>query len=101
MTTQAIQIEVMGRSLRVNCPAGQEQALQNAAAEFDSRIKTLSERTKMSNSEQLLIFAALNICHELQDLRAEHAAINHNMNTRIELLQKTIETALVQHTKAD
>ena len=59
MTTQAIQIEIMGRTLRVNCPLGQEQALQNAASEFDSRIQQLSERTKMSNNVVLLCGASL------------------------------------------
>ncbi|MDP2533763.1 cell division protein ZapA [Photobacterium damselae subsp. piscicida] len=39
MSTQAIEIQVMGRKLKVNCPAGQEEALHAAAADFDQRLK--------------------------------------------------------------
>ena len=37
MSNQAVEIQIFGRTLKVNCPAGQEDALRAAAADFDQR----------------------------------------------------------------
>lgn len=97
MSTQAVEIKILGRIMRVNCPVGQEEALQEAANDFDQRLQVLAERTKVTNTEQLLTIAALNICHELHAARKESAQHQAQMEQRIALLQSTIEDALIKH----
>lgn len=75
MTSQAVQVQILGRAIKVNCPAGQEAALKEAAQDLDNRVNELSERTKVTNTEQLLTITSLNICYEL------HAAKKRQVNT--------------------
>ncbi|CZF78674.1 cell division protein ZapA [Grimontia marina] len=97
MTTQAVEIQILGKIMRVNCPAGQEQALKEAADDFDQRLHELSERTKVTNTEQLLTIAALNICYELRAERQQNTDDKNDMEQRIVLLQQTIEEALLKY----
>ncbi|WP_029807035.1 cell division protein ZapA, partial [Vibrio parahaemolyticus] len=46
MSNQAIDVEILGKVTRVNCPAGQEESLVAAAKDLDRRLKEMSERTK-------------------------------------------------------
>lgn len=120
MGNQAVQIQIMGRHLQVNCPSGQEQALINAAEEFNTRVQDLRDKTNITNTEQLLMFAALNTSYELNNLKEAHdeikeknealqeqidtyksaqdqEQIKESVETRIDLLQRAIEEALVKH----
>ncbi len=67
MSNQAVEVEILGKLTRVNCPPGQEAALKNAALELDRRLKSMSEKTQVLNTEKLLTIAALNACYELQE----------------------------------
>lgn len=101
MTTQRVDISVFGRSFRVNCPTEQKEALELAALDLDTRLTELKNRTGVSNVEQLVFIAALNVCHELAQERTKTADFAHTMEARIRLLQSTIEQALLQHTTVD
>ncbi|KLV06800.1 Z-ring-associated protein [Photobacterium aquae] len=94
MSNQAVEIQVLGRSLKVNCPAGQEDALKAAAADFDQRLKELADRTHINNTEQLLIFTGLNICNELHSERHEQQRNADKMSNRINEMQDLLEKAL-------
>ena len=39
MSNQAIDVEILGKMTRVNCPAGQEESLITAAKDLDRRLK--------------------------------------------------------------
>ncbi|MDD1791853.1 cell division protein ZapA [Enterovibrio makurazakiensis] len=97
MTTQAVEIQILGKTMRVNCPAGQEEALVEAANDFDQRLHELSGRTKVTNTEQLLTIAALNVCYELLAEKQKSVDEKNDMEQRITLLQQTIEEALLKH----
>nr|WP_086940280.1 cell division protein ZapA [Thaumasiovibrio occultus] len=94
MSMQAIDIKIMGKSLKVNCPSGQEQALVAAANEFDSRLQALAERSKITNTEQLLMFAALNICHELQDEKKARQGTDWELTNRLGQMEDKLNRSL-------
>ncbi len=94
MSNQAVEIEIFGKLTRVNCPAGQEDSLRQAAKDLDNRLKAMTERTKVSNTEKLLTIAALNACYELQQAKlAEHTA-QDEVEKRIEQLTASLDDAL-------
>lgn len=96
MSAQPVDIQIFGRSLRVNCPPEQQEALEAAAAELDQRLQDLKVRTRVTNTEQLVFIAALNICHELTQEKSKTRDYATNMEQRIRMLQQTIEQALVE-----
>lgn len=96
MSAQPVDIEIFGRSLRVNCPPEQKEALLCAAEDLDQRLQDLKVRTRVTNTEQLVFIAALNVCHELASEKNKTRDYAANMEQRIRMLQQTIEQALVE-----
>ncbi|WP_039907722.1 cell division protein ZapA [Candidatus Regiella insecticola] len=101
MSAQPVDIQIFGRSLRVNCPPEQQDALNTAAADLEQRLHDLKNRTKVNKTECLALTAALNLCHELaqqtKKMREENikkAEFLNKMEQRIRLLQQVIEQAL-------
>lgn len=95
MSAQPVDLQIFGRSLRVNCPPEQRGADQ-AAADLNQRLQDLKERTRVSNTEQLIFIAALNISYELAQEKARTDDYASNMEQRIRILQQTIEQALLE-----
>lgn len=96
MSAQPVDIQIFGRMLRVNCPPEQQVALNQAADDLNKRLQDLKERTRVSNTEQLVFIAALNICHELAQERLKNDDNVLAMEERIRKLLQTMEHALLQ-----
>lgn len=96
MSAQPVDIQIFGRSLRVNCPPEQQDALNMAAVDLNERLQDLKVRTRVTNTEQLVFIAALNVCHELAQERLKTRDYASNMEQRIRMLQQTIEQALLE-----
>lgn len=90
-----MEVEILGKLTRVNCPPGQEDALNAAANELNRRLNQMTERTKVHNIEQLLIIAALNACYEVQELKNE-IDDSKQMAQRIEQLSQALDQALTK-----
>ncbi len=71
MSAQPVDIQIFGRSLRVNCPPDQRDALNQAADDLNQRLQDLKVRTRVTNTEQLVFIAALNISYELTQEKSE------------------------------
>ncbi len=96
MSNQAVDVEILGKITRVNCPPGQEDSLIQAAKELDNRLKEMAERTKVTNEVKLLTIAALNICYELQSQIKENQQTTANLATRMELLSTSLDQVIHQ-----
>ncbi len=96
MSAQPVDIQIFGRSLRVNCPPEQRDALNRAAEELDQRLQDLKDRTRVTNTEHLIFIAALNVCYELAQEKGKTQEYADSMDLRIRTLQQTIEQALLE-----
>lgn len=94
MSAQPVDIQIFGRSLRVNCPPERQDALFKSAEDLNQRLQELKERTKVVNTEQLVFIAALNVCHELTQERLINRDNALNIEQRTKILLQTIEQAL-------
>ncbi|ASM96731.1 cell division protein ZapA [Vibrio vulnificus] len=99
MSNQAVDVEILGKITRVNCPSGQEEALVAAAQDLDARLKEMSERTKVTNEIQLLTFAALNICYELNSKSSASNEQQQLIVERMEQLTDSLDKALMKVTQ--
>jgi cell division protein ZapA len=95
MSAEPVDIQIFGRSLRVNCPPEQRDALNQAADDLNQRLQDLKVRTRVTNTEQLVFIAALNISYELTQEKAKTRDYAASMEQRIRMLQQTIEQALL------
>lgn len=97
MTEQPIDVQIFGRTLRINCPPQQKEALNKAVTDLTKRLQDLKIKTKITNLDQLVFIAALNICHELTQEKSKTIEYANNIKQYILTLQKTIEQALTKH----
>ncbi len=72
------------------------QRLLGAAEDLNQRLQDLKERTRVTNTEQLVFIAALNISYELTQEKAKTRDYASSMEQRIRMLQQTIEQALLE-----
>lgn len=97
MPEQPIDIQIFGRTLRINCPTQQKDALNRAVEDLTKRLQDLKIRTRVTNAEQLVFIAALNICNELAQEKLKTREYAANIEQYILLLKQTIEKALIAH----
>lgn len=65
MSITSIDIEILGRFIKVNCPNENLKELQCSADDLNVRLKDLKNKTGASNIEQLVFITALNMCREI------------------------------------
>ncbi|MFP3014163.1 MAG: cell division protein ZapA [Arsenophonus sp.] len=94
MTTQPVDIQILGRMLKVNCPKEQEDVLKSSAADLERRLKDLKSRTGVTNIEQLIFITALNISNELAQEKLKTQNYTDNIEEKIRILQHTIKETL-------
>lgn len=90
METQAVTIQIFGRTLKFNCPVDEVDALNNAARDLDLRLTNLREKSPQIGSDQLIMTAALNISYELTKEKEK----SDQFSGRLKLLQQLLDSAL-------
>ncbi|WP_225639277.1 cell division protein ZapA [Candidatus Profftia sp. (ex Adelges kitamiensis)] len=101
MSAKPVDIQIFGRSLKVNCPLEQQEELYRAAEDLNNRLQDLKVRTKVTNTEQLAFIAALNVCHELAQERLRIKDYHFSIEQKICILYKIIEQALLKQDTAE
>lgn len=87
-------IEILDRSYHIKCPSDQTQALQEAATYVEEEMKKMRQTTNIKSMESIAVVTALNICHELMQLRQQKNNYVDIINQRIQDLQRRIENFL-------
>ncbi|MWN31641.1 cell division protein ZapA [Gilliamella sp. Pra-s65] len=90
METQAVTIQIFGRTLKFNCPVDEVDALNSAAKDLDARLTNLREKSPQISSDQLIITAALNISYELTKEKQK----SNEFGDRLKMLQQLLDSAL-------
>ena len=94
MSSQAININILGKVTRINCPKGQEEPLLKAANDLNNRLKKMSSNSKVEDLEKLLTIAALNVCYELQMVKKTNQEQKYTLIGRIERLNDILDDTL-------
>lgn len=64
-----LSVAVLGRQMKIACPAGQEEKLQNAMLELEERVGKTRYQPGVHGAEDVLLMIALNLCNELLELK--------------------------------
>jgi len=96
MSQHTVTVNIANRKLKIACPVGKESALISAANEVSERIKQAGLKNKATNTpEQTMLMTALNLSNELLIMREQMERERQETQSKIELLQSTIEQALL------
>lgn len=96
MSSNSIEIVVLGQVLRLNCPEAQQATLRQAAHILDQRVSEMKERTGILQLERVLSIVALNLSYELLQEQRKTQLIENVVSTRIQQLDNSLESILAQ-----
>ena len=75
--TKQIEVQIMGQSYLLSCPAGGESALLDAVERVDTAMCRIRDAGKVKARDRIAVLASLNLAFELSQLEskkdAEHA----------------------------
>ncbi|MFD2166079.1 cell division protein ZapA [Thalassotalea euphylliae] len=89
-----VEVTIAGRKLKIACPKGQESALFAAATELNNRLESIAESGAVNSPDQAMMMVALNLANDLLANKAQQEQERIDTQSKIELLQHTIEQAL-------
>jgi|SRR5690554_911341 len=68
--SHTVVIQLMGNDYQIACPADEEAALRASAEHLDKQMRTIREKGKIIGLERIAVMAALNLAHELLQIKS-------------------------------
>lgn len=89
-----ISVTILDRSYKIKCPRDQAQALQESARMVDEQMRKLRQSSNLTSIDRIAVVTALNICHELMNLKRQKTSQIDTMDQRLKNLQARIQEFL-------
>lgn len=67
--SKQLTVAVLGRQMKISCPTGQEEKLEAAMKELETRVGNTRYQPGVHGAEDVLLMIALNLCNELLELK--------------------------------
>ncbi len=76
---QPVSIRLLDREYTVGCEPDERDSLMSAAKLLDSKMREIRGSNRMAALDRVAVLAALNLAHELQQIRAESSGHDHEL----------------------
>ena len=96
MSSEPVSVHILDREYTVGVEAGERSSLMAAAKLLDSKMREVRGSNKMAAVDRVAVLAALNLAHELQQLRDQAGAREREIARVIEDLNLRLDRALGQ-----
>ena len=88
---EAVSVRLLDREYTVGVVPDERESLMAAAKLLDSRMREVRGSNRMAAVDRVAVLAALNLAHELQQLRTEGEHRDREMARLIEDLQRKLD----------
>ena len=92
--SEAVSIRVLDREYTVGVGAGERDGLMAAARVLDAKMREVRGANRMAAVDRVAVLAALNLAHELQQLRDESERRDNEIARTLETLQRKLDAML-------
>jgi cell division protein ZapA len=98
--TLQLDVAILGRDYRIACKPGERDALMEAVAHLDTRMREIRDSGKVGSVERIAVMAALNIANDLLRERKESRRVaaspidDSDARRRIQDMQSAIDKLL-------
>ena len=92
--TQAVSIRVLDREYTVGVGSGEVEGLVSAARVLDTRMREVRGANRMAAIDRVAVLAALNLAHELEQLRSEGERRDRELSRALSALQARLDVLL-------
>ena len=92
--TEPVSVHILDREYTVGVSPDERSGLMAAAKMLDSRMREVRGSNRMAAVDRVAVLAALNLAHELQQLRDEQHARNRDVERTLQDLHRKLDAAL-------
>ena len=89
-----VAIRILDKDYHIACPAEEKAELLQSADFLNGRMREIRESGKVSGSERIAVMTALNLAHDLLQLRAR--PVSPEAGVRLKSMRDRVESALRQ-----
>ncbi len=94
--TTPISVQILDKDYRIACQRGEQDGLYASARYLDQRMREVRQAGKVIGADRIAVVVALNITHELLQIRKSQSFSEEIVSRRIRNLQRKIEQILDQ-----
>lgn len=92
--SEAVSIRILDREYTVGVAPAERDSLAAAARLLDQKMREVRGANRMAAVDRVAVLAALNLAHELQQLREEQSGRDGEVAQALSALQRTLDDAL-------
>jgi cell division protein ZapA len=90
-STEPVDVHILDRDYTIGVEPGERGSLMAAAKLLDSRMRAVRGAHRMASADRVAVLAALNLAHELQQLRDQHAAQDSELSRTLGELHRRLD----------
>lgn len=87
---EPVVVQILGKEYHVACPEQERQALLESAGLLDRRMRQIRDAGRVVGGDRIAVMAALNITHELLNLKRQQVGLDD----RLQRLRERLDTVL-------
>lgn len=95
-TSEPVNIRVLDREYTVGCEPDERNSLMSAAKLLDAKMREVRGNNRMAALDRVAVLAALNLAHELQQLRDDSEQRDRELTRTLGDLHRKIDGLLEQ-----
>lgn len=88
---EPVSVRILDREYTVGVTAEERDSLTAAARLLDARMREIRGNNRMAALDRVAVLAALNLAHELQQLRDEQAQYNRELARTLDELNRRMD----------
>lgn len=92
--SEAVSIRILDREYTVGVAPEERDSLVAAARLLEQKMREVRGANRMAAVDRVAVLAALNLAHELQQLREEHSGRGDEVERALSSLQRKLDDAL-------
>jgi cell division protein ZapA len=94
-------IEILGKYYQIRCPESQQQALHEAAAFLNDKMKEVQDTGKVIDPQRIAVITALNISYLYLQQDQQKSSFMGKINQKISQLQDKLDHAINKSMQAE
>jgi len=100
MSSEApVSVNILDREFLIGCTSEEKPGLIAAAAYLDAKMREIRSNARSAGVDRIAVMAALNIAHELMQLRAHNDSDNGALAQHLQMLRAKLDGALASPVK--
>ena len=97
--SKTVEVQLLGRTYRVACEDDKRDELMEAVAYLDGKMNEIRRAGKVMGAERIAVMAALNLAHELMNVRLGGNFDLGQAKRRLSALETQLDEAIAKQEK--